>query len=384
MSFHRLMPFLLKQAIRRPVRTLLTVSGVAMAMFVFAAVESLRQGAAEATTATARETNLIVYQANRFCPAASRLPESYADRIARIPGVVDVVPVKVVPTNCRTSLDVITFRGVPADIWARGAGSSLYLKNGSLGDWLARKDSAILGEALARRRGLKPGDQFDAAGVRVVVAGTLRAEEPQDWNVAYVHLDFLQRTTGQRTLGVVTQFDVKVDDPSRLDAVAAAIDQEFRNAQQPTHTSSEKGFIARAAADIVNLVGFLRILGWGCVAAVLALIGNAVVLNVQDRIRDHAILQTVGFTQCLVARLVMAEGLLLGLAGGGIGAGLAVAAVRWSGVNLSNEGISIPLTATAGTLAIGLGVSALVGVLASLVPAWQVSRREIPACFQAV
>ena len=37
---------------------------------------------------------------------------------------------------------------------------------------------------------------FDAAGVTVYVAGVVRSDEAQDQNVAYVHLDFLQRATG--------------------------------------------------------------------------------------------------------------------------------------------------------------------------------------------
>jgi len=380
----RYLPLILKQAVRRPIRTLLTMAGVAMAMFLFAAVQSLQEGVALATARTARDTTLVVYQENRFCPASSRLPEVYRTRIEKMPGVVSVMPMKVVPTNCRTSLDVITFRGVPAREWADQRRDSVQLLSGSLEQWTARMDAALISEAVAGRRGLKVGDQFDAAGIRVYIAGILRSDQPQENYVAYTHLDFLQRTTGQQTLGVVTQFNVKVDDPARLDQVAEMIDREFAPDQQPTRTSSEKGFVARAAADIVHVVRFMEYLGWGCITAVLALISNAIVLNVQDRIRDHAVMQTLGYSGWLIGRLVVAEGLLLGVIGGLLGAGLAVAVVRWGGFSLANEGVYIPISATWNVLLTGLAVAAAIGVLASLVPAWRASRREISACFRMV
>src|SRR3954447_24898967 len=111
----RFLPLVLKQVIRHRTRTLLTIGGVAMAMFLFTAVQAMQAGVRRATQTTARDTTLVVYRQNRFCPATSRLPEYYGDRIAKLPHVADVVPMKIVVNNCRTSLDVVTFRGVPED-----------------------------------------------------------------------------------------------------------------------------------------------------------------------------------------------------------------------------------------------------------------------------
>jgi putative ABC transport system permease protein len=380
----RFIPLVLKQAFRRTMRTLLTVAGVATAMFMFAAVDSLQKGVDHATKGAAEDTRLIVYRENRFCPATSRLPESYGDRIARIPGVASVLPMKVVPTNCRTSLDVITFRGVPAESWSRSAERELSLTSGSLAEWTSRMDAALLGEALASRRGLKVGDRIDAAGVRVYVAGVISSDKPQEQNVAYVHLDFLQRTTGQRALGIVTQFNVKVTDPAWMDSIAGEIDAMFKDDQQPTQTSSEKGFVARAASDIISLVAFMRYMGWGCLAAVLALVGNSIVLSVQDRICDHAVMQTLGYSGGLIARLVVAEGLLLGTVGGLLGTALAVGIAHWWHFSISSEGLTIPVQATAEVMLQGVVVAAALGIAAGLVPAWQVSRRPIAQCFRAV
>lgn len=96
---------MLKQLTRRRVGTILTLLGVATSMFLFSAVQAMQSGVREATTATSKETTLVVYRQNRYCPFTSRLPQHYERRIAAVPGVTGVVPIQIVVSNCRASLD---------------------------------------------------------------------------------------------------------------------------------------------------------------------------------------------------------------------------------------------------------------------------------------
>lgn len=378
------LPLVLRQIYRAPLRSLLTISGVAVAMFLFAAVQAMQAGVEEATTQQAGDTTLVVYRKDRYCPYSSQMPQSYEQQMKGVPGVASVVPMKIVVTNCRASLDVVTFRGVPRDQFVSTFGERITILDGSLEDWKRRSDAALVGETLAKRRGFRVGDRFEAAGITAYVAGVLRSEEPQDQNVAYVHLDFIQFASGSRSGGIVTQFAVKVDDPSQLDTVAAAIDEQFAAAQDPTQTSPEKAFVARAATDIIEIVGFMGWLGWGCLFAVLALVGNAIVLSVQDRVREHAVYQTLGFQQNQIARLIVAEGLIVSLAGALLGCGLAIAVLAWGGFAMTVESHSVLIAAEPQIFFWGVLIAAGVGVLAGAVPAWQASRRDIVSCFRAV
>lgn len=380
----RFIPLVWKQVVRHRTRTILTVLGVAVAMFLFSAVQAMQAGVEAATRTSAEDTTLVVYRKDRYCPFTSRLPQSYEQQIGQIPGVVSVVPVQIVVSNCRASLDVVTFRGVQREAFVAAFVPGFELLGGSVQDWERRSDAVLIGETLARRRGFRVGDRFEAAGINVYVAGIIRSREPQDWNVAYTHLDFLQFQSGSRSGGIVTQFNVKVADPKYLDDVARAIDDRFAVDQDPTHTSPEKAFVARAASDIIEIVGFMRWLGWGCLLAVLALVGNAIVLSVQDRIREHAVYQTLGYPSHLIARLIVSEGLLVSLSGGLVGSALAVGFLRWRGLAMSVDGLSIPVQASPAVFLTGLGIACALGVVAGLIPAWQASRREIVACFRAV
>jgi putative ABC transport system permease protein len=380
----RLVPLVLKQIWRQRTRSLLTIAGVTIAMFLFSAVQAMQAGVESATQTNANDTTLVVYRKDRYCPFASRMPQSYVDQIARIPGVASVVPIKIVVSNCRTSLDVVTFRGVPKEPFAEAFAPKFQFRAGSLAEWQKRSDAVLLGETLAQRRGLAVGDRFSAAGITAYVAGVIHADEPQHDNVAYAHLDFLQYEAGSRAGGIVTQFNVKVTDPSQLEAVAKAIDAEFAAAQEPTQTSPEKEFVARAASDVIEIVGFMRYLGLACLAAVLTLVANAIILSVQDRIREHAVLRTLGYKSGLIARLIVSEGLVLSLTGALVGCVLAVGTLQWGAFALSVDGLSIPVQSGPAVLGWGLLLATVLGIAAGLVPAWQAARREIVACFRAV
>ncbi len=363
------------QLTRHRVRSLLTVFGVASGMFLFTAVETLQRALAKATQASAADTTLVVYRENRFCPSASRLPEHYVDEIRRIPGVREVIPVQIVVNNCGASLDVITFRGVPDDLLRKFA-PEIEIIEGSEQAWRKQDDGALLGEVFAQRRGLHPGDRFDAAGVTVAVSGILRSPFAQDNNVAYVKLPFLQQAS-RTGLGVVTQFNVRVSGSNQLEPVATMIDELFRSSQQPTATRPEKAFFAETASELIELIGFTRWLGLGAVIAVGALVANALLLVVRGRVKENAVLRTLGFPGRAIGWLVLSEGGMLGFAGGVVGVGMAAAFLRWQSFTMGNEGQTLAIQPDATVIITGVLAALILGIFASLWPAWQAMTQPI-------
>ncbi len=363
------------QLTRHKVRSTLTVLGVASGMFLFTSVETLQRSLGKATEATAADTTLVVYRQNRYCPSTSRLPEHYADEIRRIPGVREVVPVQIVVNNCGASLDVITFRGVPEELLQKFA-PEIQILSGSAEEWKKRDDGALLGEVFAARRGLKAGDRFDAAGVTVTVSGVIRSPFAQDNNVAYVKLPFLQQSSSAG-LGVVTQFNVRVEDSKDLVPVSKAIDERFHSDQAPTDTRPEKAFFAETAAELIELIGFTRWLGIGSVIAVGALVANSLLLVVRGRVKENAVLRTLGYPGRAIGCLVLSEGGMLGLAGGITGVGLAAAFLRWQSFTLGNEGQTLAITPDAFVITTGICAALALGIFASLWPAWQAMSQPI-------
>jgi len=364
-----------KQIARHRVRSLLTVLGVAAGMFLYTAVQTMQHSLRTVIEGGADKNTLIVYRENRFCPATSRLPEYYLAEIRRIEGVEQAIPIQITVNNCGASLDVIAFRGVPPEALA-SYNTELEIIEGSYDLWTSRSDAALLGENFARRRGLSPGDTFEAVGVRVYVAGIARSPLAQDNNVAYVHLDFLQQAS-RVGLGLVTQFNVRVTRTELLEPVAAEIDRIFASDSAPTTTRPEQAFFAQTAKDMIEMIHFTRWIGLGAVLAVLGLVGNALLLAARGRVQESAILQTIGFQRFSIGLVFFGEGALLGLAGGAAGSLAAALFFNLKRYTVGNEGLTLALTSSWSVTLSGLLIAVLLGLIASIWPALLASSRPL-------
>jgi putative ABC transport system permease protein len=101
-------------------------------------------------------------------------------------------------------------------------------------------------------------------------------------------------------------------------------------------------------------------------------------------VRDHAVLQTLGFSQGLLAQLIVAESLLLCLLGGVVGLLAGLAVVHFGRFSFSVEGLSVNFFAGPGVIAVGMAICAFIGVVAGLFPAWQAARRETVESLRAI
>jgi putative ABC transport system permease protein len=382
MSLLRFSPYVLKSLWRRQARTLLTVSGAAVALFVFCFVGSVQQGLERLTEDEDAQRTLIVFQENRFCPTSSRLPQDYAGRIAKLAGVKDVMPVQVWTNNCRASLDVVVFNGAPAR--QLKSARDLTLLSGDWSEFASRRDAALVGRNVAQRRNLAPGKQFSIGDISVKVAGVFASRVPAEENLIYTNLEFLQYTRGLDAAGLVTQHEVHLTDDADPDAVARAIDEMLRAGPVATTTRRKGAFQTSTLSDLVDLIGFAHWLGYACVGLVLSLVATTTMMSVQDRIREHAVLQTLGVRPGRVFRLVIAESLLMCALGGAIGTAVALTVLAWSGMALGAEGVTIAFRPSWRLAASGAAVSVVVGVLAGFIPAWQAARTQIVGALRQV
>lgn len=363
--------YVLKTLWRHRTRTLLTVSGSAVAMFVFCFVGSVQEGLHRLTTGSDADRSLIVFQENRFCPTTSRLPEDYAKKIREVNGVRDVMPIQVWTNNCRASLDIVVFNG--ADPNQIQKSRPIKLVSGNWQQFESQRDAAIVGRNVANRRGLKVGDQFSIGDISVRIAGIFASTVPSEENLIYTSLAFLQYTRGLDAAGLVTQHEVLLTEEADPDRVASEIDSKLRAGSVATKTRRKGAFQASTLSDLVDLIGFAHWLGYACVGLVLSLVATTTVMSVQDRIKEYAVLQTIGVRPLTTMRLVLTESTLLCVVGGVLGTLLAMIALGLGGFAIGAEGATIAFRPTLGLAASGTIVSVFVGILAGVAPAIQAS-----------
>lgn len=376
----RFTPYVVKTLWRHRARTLLTVGGAAVAMFVFCFVESVQEGLRRLTSDDDAQRTLIVFQENRFCPTSSRLPQDYARQIRELPGVVDVMPVQVWTNNCRASLDIVVFNGAPPQQLRKAR--DLKLTAGNWSEFETRRDAAVVGRNVAQRRRLRPGDQFSIGEMSVKVAGVFASPTPAEENLIYTSLDYLQYGRGKEFAGIATQFEVKTADGSDPDDVAQRIDEALKSGPVATTTRRKGAFQASTLSDLLDLIGFAHWLGYACLGLVLSLVATTTVMSVQDRIQEHAVLQTIGLRPSRVFRLIVTESMLVCALGGFLGTAAALSILAFAGLAVGAEGVTIAFRPTANLAFNGSLISLTVGILAGLFPAIQAARTPIVAALR--
>jgi putative ABC transport system permease protein len=347
---------------------------------VFCFVGAVQQGMNDLQSRQAAKQSLIMFQANKFCPATSHLPQDYESKIKALDGVREVVPIQVFTNNCRASLDVIVFYGLPPT--KLRPARDFELVSGSWDEFEEHQDAAVVGEAVASRRRLKTGDKFSIGEITVQVAGIFASDDPAEENYIYSHLDFLQRTGSDDFVGTVTQHEVLLAPGVDATAKSDEIDNLFRGAPVQTDTRPKGVFQARSLGDLTELIGLAHYLGYACVGLVLALVATTTVMSVQDRIKEHAVLQTLGFTGTRVFGLVLSESVLLSIAGGVLGVGTAMLVLQLSHLSVGAEAVTIAFQPSWTLAASGVFISAVVGVLAGVAPGWHAARTEIVAALR--
>ncbi|MFK7821009.1 MAG: ABC transporter permease, partial [Planctomycetaceae bacterium] len=77
----KFLPYVFKTLWRHRSRTLLTVAGSAVALFVYCFIGAVQEGMDDLQARQEAKGSLIVFQANKFCPATSHLPQDYDSKI---------------------------------------------------------------------------------------------------------------------------------------------------------------------------------------------------------------------------------------------------------------------------------------------------------------
>jgi putative ABC transport system permease protein len=202
--------------------------------------------------------------------------------------------------------------------------------------------------------------------------------QPGEFLINYAYFDEAR----QFGTGGVGWFIVRVVDPAQAAEVARAIDAAFDNSPNATRTSTEADF----ARQFANQIGDIGLLMTGILSAVfftiVLLTGNTLTQALRERIPELAVLKTLGFPDLTVALVVLGEAIALTATGGALGLGLALVAEPALARGLGSVIPTFDISAT--TLASGMVLALLLGVLVGAIPAWQARRLEIISALRQI
>ena len=175
--------------------------------------------------------------------------------------------------------------------------------------------------------------------------------------------------------GQVGWYVAQINDPDQAARVATAIDRQFANTPNETKTDTERQFQSSFASMFGNLSLLLGSIALAVVITTLFVAANTMAMSVRERTTEIAVMRTLGFPARMIFLFIAGEALLMSVAGGLLGALLAHALVNGDLLAVSSF---IPAFGVSGkNVATGVALSALIGVLAGIVPATMASRLRI-------
>ena len=369
-----LLKMVLRNLFRHRLRSLLTVTGVAVAILAFGLLRTL-VGVWYVGVEGSSATRLITRNAISL---VFPLPLSYAERIRQVSGVTAVSwgnwfgGIYVDRKNFfpNFAVEPRSYLDLYPEYLLSPAEKSVFLRD---------RRGAVAGENLADKFGWKVGDRITLQGTiypgdwDFILRGIYRGARPTtDRNQFFFHWDYLNesvRRTAPRRADQSGFFLVGIDAPDRAAAVASGIDRLFVNSLAETLTETEKAFQLGFVAMTEAIVIAIRIVSYVVILIILVVAANTMAMTARERRPEYATLKTLGFGPFHIAAAVLGESLLIALAGGGLGIALTFPAAGAIGDALK---LWFPVfQVTWETVGLQLSAAGAVGAVAAVVPAWR-------------
>jgi len=370
----------LRNTVRRPVRTGLTVAGLAMVVLAFGLIRlTLNQWTATATEAN-KNRLVTVHAMSGFL----KLPLAYKDRIAALPGVQSVhYGVWFGGIYKDPKQPLASFAEPPATLLS--AYPEILLSEESKLRFIQDRRGCLVGTRLAERYGWKVGDVIPLAGTaypgqwEVVVRAIYRSSNAKVFSdeELYLHWDYVNeqmKTTDPALVDQVEWYTTRTLPGIQPSTVAAAIDATFANSFAETRTQLEQAFVAGWIARSSALLHELEIMSGVINGIALLVLANALAMAVRERTKEYGVLKTLGFQPRHFFGLVMGESLVLAFLGGVLGLGLLYPTATVYGELAPMGGYVPTYELTAETVGLCLAIILLVGVAAALWPAIRLIR----------
>jgi putative ABC transport system permease protein len=370
-----------RNARRRPLRTLVTVAAVAVAVATLFSLLSFQQGYQAGIRAELDRLGAHILVVPKGCPydAASialhgaswpcYLKATYLDQVRGATGVATAAPVYM------------------AALYGDGGETAVYLgidpeyrrlKQGWQvdGSFPRERGDLLVGAAVAQRRGWRLGQRVALPGLpgqRGRVAGVLAPTRGADDEFIHLRLPDAQRLFARPEQ--ITHILVRVADPEELEmtvaqlrSCGAGLDMNVVPVAHLFRTIQSLLAATRLLLGAVVLVGLL-------IAA--AGVSNALLMAVAERAREIGTMRALGASRGDVYRLFWLEGVELALAGAVLGLLLAFLGAgsleAWLRTRLPFAP-SDPLIRWDGITALAcVGAAAVLGSLAGALPAWRAS-----------
>ena len=383
---------LIRNVLGHPMRSILTVGAVAVAVFLICVLQALTSGLSRTLDATSANRLLVQSAVSLFVD----LPLSYQQKMASVEGVEAI---------CKWQWFGGRYEQDKGGFFAQFAISpetfqasypEMVVAQGSYEDFMQRRTACIVGEQLADKYDWQVGQTVPIMGTifertdgqpwEFTIAGIYQSTSAAfDEQTMFFQYDYLRESVeqggafGPEGVGV---YMLRLAPGTEPIMVQQAVDAMFENGPQRVQTTTEAEFNRQFISMLGDIPSLLQLIGGAVLFAIFFAVLNTMLLAGRERTRDLGVLKALGFSSSATAWLLIGESLLLCLLGAGIAIGLGL---------LVEEPMSAATAAfipgfafDRGTLLLGAGIAGAVGLISGILPGLRAARLSPTAALQEV
>ncbi|HLM76201.1 MAG TPA: ABC transporter permease [Polyangiaceae bacterium] len=311
-----------RNVLRNKARTVLTVLGVAIAILVFALLQTVLDAWTVAAEHAAKDRIGTRHKVTFIMP----LPKRYVDDIRSTPGVKSATWMNWFggkdPKNEKEffgtmAVDPTSFLEVYDEI---------ELPQDQAEKWREDRQGAVVGDVLAKKLGWKVGDRVTLAGTiypgdwefRVVGIYTAKRKSV-DRSTFWFRWDYLNDSVPPRMQDQVGWVAARVDDPGRSAQISQEIDRKFEERDVQTLTMSERALSMSFMGMFSAVLKAMNVISIVILFIMTLILGNTIAMGVRERTHEYGTLRAIGFLPRHLAMFVLGEALTIGALGGAVG-----------------------------------------------------------------
>ncbi|MCX8062726.1 MAG: ABC transporter permease [Anaerolineales bacterium] len=359
-----------KSLMRRKIRTLLTMAGIAIGVAAIVSLSALADGFKMGYTAllSGSKADLVISQPNSFDLSMSSINESLLAELEPMPEIEQISGMLQGYSEAEGQPFFFVF-GYPEDSFALSRypiKSGVELNSSQAQSWRGRP--LILGSAAAEVLKKSVGDSLRVGGAVFRVVGIYETGDAMEDAGAVVLLKDAQELLGKPRQ--VSLFYVKLKDPELRERLIQRVQRRFPDL-------SIGG--VRDLADQTSMADFFEGYVWviSSLAIIIGGVGmmNSQLMSVFERTREIGVLRAMGWRKGTILWMIFGEALVVCLGGGVLGSLLGVLLIyalstttTFFGVNLSTLRFDQFITA--------FGVVMVLGIAGGLYPAWRAAQLQ--------
>ena len=375
MKFSRL---IFANLLRKKIRLLLTVGSFAVALFLFAFLAVVRDAFGRGADIASADRLFVINRTSIINP----LPLSYADKMMRIPGVKMLTHDNWFGGIYQDEKNFFPQFVIDPEN-QRQVFPELIVSDAEWQNFLKDRQGAVVGARTAQRFGWKIGDRvplkttiYGAGSWEFNIDGIYHGKRSQDDETQFwMQWDYFKEHVPDALKGLVGWYIVRVDTPDDTVRVSKSIDAEFANSPYETKTETESAFAASWVKQFGNIRFLIVSIGTVVFFTLLLVTGNTMAISVRERTAELGVFKAIGFSDRKILFFVLAESLVIALAGGFVGLLLAVVAIPILANALN--GMLPQLVLPPSVFALGFVTALAVGLASGLLPGLGAMRLQI-------